>query len=163
MLSNKEAQSMRYAQMAHIVTHTHTHTHTINFVYLLWTALWRCLQWVSAFWQGIRRLAGRSGTGRTPATARQASLSISASRRSGCWLSSKELGGTTATEINLALVLLFVEAQRLAVMERSFLSQLMDFTYITIRQITTLWRMLAEVLTTTSTVPDRRTPARGCA
>ena len=24
----KEAQSMRYGQMVHIVTHTHTHTHT---------------------------------------------------------------------------------------------------------------------------------------
>ena len=68
-----------------VYMYTHTHTHTINFVYLLRTAPGRCLQWVSAFWQGIRRWAERSGTGRTPETIRQHGQSHWASHRSGCW------------------------------------------------------------------------------
>lgn len=68
----------------HKSVYVYTHTHTISFVYLLRTLCGRCLQWVSAFWQGIRR-AARLATERTPETGRQNAQSVSVSRRSGCW------------------------------------------------------------------------------
>lgn len=68
----------------YVYTHTHTHTHTISFVYLLRTLCGRCLQWVSASWQGIRR-AARSATGRIRETADRRRQLTLGSRQSGCF------------------------------------------------------------------------------
>ena len=68
-----------------VYVYTHTHTHTISFVYLLRTLCGRCLQWVSASWQGIR--IAELSAGHTLAMALMDVLLISASHPSGCWLS----------------------------------------------------------------------------
>lgn len=65
--------------------YTHTHTHTKPCC--LWLSCQRCLQWVSAFWRGIRKLMSKHelGTGRTPGTGRTCVKSAWASHPNGCW------------------------------------------------------------------------------
>ncbi len=81
---------MNHKQMSvWMYTHTHTHTHTHTKPCCLRLLCQRCLQWVNAFWQGIRKLANKHklGAGRIRVTEQRPGKSVWASHPNGCWYS----------------------------------------------------------------------------